>query len=83
MTLYNRLATLEADAITSAAVIGQLRTAVDAPAFMGHPFTCNGRQAIPRFVAVCNTYVRVYQFVGGRYRDALGDWTSAGAALAR
>lgn len=81
LTLYNRLATLESDSITSATVSAALRSAVDAPTFMGAPYTCNGRQ-IPRFVSVCNTEVRIYQFSGDRYRDASGKWISAGAALA-
>ena len=82
MTFYQRLATLEPEDITTATVSDAFGSAVDAPAFMGHPFTCDGRQAVPGFVSVCNTYVRIYQFVEGRYTDALGDWISAGAALA-
>lgn len=81
MTFYERLLTLRADAISPATITDAFRTAVDAPAFMGHPYTCDGRQAIPGFVSLCNTYVRMYQFVGGHFRDASGDWISAGAAL--
>lgn len=82
MTLYNLLVALEPDSITSSTVSAALGSAVDAPAFMGHPYTCDGRQAIPRFVSVCNTHVRIYQFTDGGYRDVSGKWTSAGAALA-
>lgn len=82
MTMYERLATLDRDDITPATVTAAFEGAVDAPAFMGHPYTCDGRQAIPGFVSVCNTHVRIYQFSEGRFRDALGDWISAGAALA-
>lgn len=81
MTFYKRLGTLEPKNITPSTVSAAFRAAVEAPAFMGHPYTCDGRQAIAQFVSVCNTYVRIYQFVEGRYRDASGDWISAGAAL--
>ena len=83
MTFYQRLTTLEAQDINSETVSAAFRSAVDVPAFMGHPFTCDGRQAVPGFVSVCNTHVRIYQFVDGGYRDASGDWISAGAALTR
>jgi branched-chain amino acid transport system substrate-binding protein len=82
LTFYRRLATLDSNDITPESVTGAFRSAVDAPAFMGYPFTCDGRQAVPGFVSVCNTHVRIYQYVDGQYRDALGDWISAGAALA-
>lgn len=82
MTLYRRLSTLKPEEVTAPSVSAALAGAVDAPAFMGHPYSCDGRQAIPRFISVCNTHVRIYQFRGGRYRDAVGDWVSAGAALA-
>jgi hypothetical protein len=48
---------------------------------MGHPYTCDGRQAVATYVSVCNTNVRIYQFSKGRYRDASRKWISAGAAL--
>jgi branched-chain amino acid transport system substrate-binding protein len=82
MSFYRRIATLEATGITPSAVTDKFRTAVDVPAFMGHPYTCDGHQAIPGFVGVCNSNVRIYQYVKGHYRDASGGWISAGAALA-
>lgn len=81
MTFYQRLTTLESEEITAEGISAAFKSAVDVPAFMGHPYTCDGRQAVPGFVSVCNTNVRIYQFVDGRYRDASGDWISAGAAL--
>lgn len=81
MTFHRRLETLKADEITPASVAASFRAAVDAPAFMGHPYTCDGRQGPAGFVSLCNARVRIYQFVDGRYRDASGDWTSAAAAL--
>jgi branched-chain amino acid transport system substrate-binding protein len=82
VTFHERLATLEPANITPSTVSGAFRAAVDAPAFMGHPYTCDGRQGLAGFVSVCNSHVRIYQFVAGHFRDALGDWISAGAALA-
>lgn len=81
MSFYTRLATLEPGDITPSSISTAFKTAVGAPAFMGHPYTCDGRQAIPSFVSVCNTHVRIYQSTGGRLRDVSGDWISAGAAL--
>ncbi|HVF32193.1 MAG TPA: ABC transporter substrate-binding protein [Acidimicrobiales bacterium] len=81
MTFYERLSTLEGEDITPSTVTEAFRAAVGAPAFMGHPYTCDGRQAVPGFVSLCNAHVRIYQLVDGRYRDASGDWISAAAAL--
>jgi branched-chain amino acid transport system substrate-binding protein len=81
MTVYRRLASLAPTDLTPAAVTAAFRSAVAVPAFMGHPYTCDGRQAVPGFVSVCNTHVRIYKLDKGRYRDASGDWISAGAAL--
>jgi branched-chain amino acid transport system substrate-binding protein len=83
MTVYKRLTTLDPASITPATVTAAFRAAVGAPGFMTHAYTCDGKQAIPAFVSLCNTYVRIYQFTGGHYRDMLGDWVSAGAALKR
>lgn len=82
MTFYRRLATLDPDNITPETVTAAFTAAVDAPAFMGHPYTCDGRQAVPGFVSVCNSRVRIYQFAEGGFRDVGADWISAGAALA-
>lgn len=82
MTFHRRLLTLEPDAVTSESVTEAFRSAVDVPSFMGRSYTCDGRQGVPGFVGLCNSRVRIYQLVEGRYRDASGDWISAGAALA-
>jgi branched-chain amino acid transport system substrate-binding protein len=82
MTFHRRLLTLEADAISAASITAAFRGAVDVPSYMGHAFTCDGRQGVPGFVSLCNSHVRVYQLVEGRFRDASADWISAGAALA-
>lgn len=81
MTVYERLATLESKEISTGTVSAAFTSARDVSAFMGHPYTCDGRQGVPGFVSVCNTNVRIIQFVQGRYRDASGGWISAGTAL--
>jgi len=81
MTVYQRLLTLTAKRISPAAVIAAFRSATGEHAFMGHPYTCDGKQAIPAYVSVCNVWVRLYQFTGGQYHDVSGTWTSAAAAL--
>src|SRR5207244_3203488 len=51
MTFYKRLTTLDPKDVTPATVSAAFRAAVDAPAFMAHPYTCNGGQAIAGFVS--------------------------------
>jgi branched-chain amino acid transport system substrate-binding protein len=82
MTVYQRLTTIADGSVDAATVIASFRAAVDQPAFMGRSYTCDGQQAVPEWVSVCNVWVRMYQFTGGRYRDASGEWISARAALA-
>ena len=82
VTFHRRLQEIDATDITPAAVTNVFRSAVDAPSFMGHPFTCDGKQGAPGFVSLCNNRVRIYQYVDGRHRDAAGEWISTGAAIA-
>ena len=82
MTFHRHLLKLEDGAVSGEAIAEAFRGAVDVPSFMGHAYTCDGRQGVPGFVSLCNSHVRIYQLVEGRYRDASGDWVSAGAALA-
>lgn len=81
MTFHRRLRSMATE-IAPASVADAFRTAVDVPSFMGHPFTCDGRQGAPGFVSLCNSRVRIYQLKDGRHRDASGEWISAGAAIA-
>ena len=82
MTFHRRAQAAASTDITPAALVDAFRTAVDVPSFMGHPFTCDGRQGAPGFVSLCNSRVRIYQLKDGRHRDASGEWISAGAAIA-
>lgn len=82
MTVYERLKAMRPQEIDPATITAAFRSAVDEPVFMGHSYTCDGKQAIPEWVTVCNVWVRIFQFVGGRYHDASGEWTSAAASIA-
>lgn len=82
MTFHRHLQSVGSTDLTPDGVATAFRTAVDAPSFMGHPFTCDGRQGAPGFVSLCNSRVRIYQLEDGRHRDASGEWISAGAAIA-
>lgn len=54
MNLYVQLAAIGADAITPEKIIGELRGAVDHPSFMGHPYTCDGKQMGGELPAICS-----------------------------
>ena len=49
--------------------------------FMAHTYTCDRRQ-VSLLTAVCNPYVRLLQYKGGRFVDVTGDWVS-GAELVK
>lgn len=72
------LAALMAEAdepLTPATLTKRLSSASDHPSFLGHDFTCD-RHQVPLAPAVCNTYVRILQQRGGRFRDVVGDWVT-------
>jgi hypothetical protein len=66
---------------TPAAVTDKLRTAVDRPGFMAHSFTCDRKQ-VSLLSAVCNPFVRLLQYKGGKFNDLTGTWVS-GAELVK
>jgi branched-chain amino acid transport system substrate-binding protein len=80
MTVLNRLATIDG-VLNAAAVSSAFKSAVAAPGFMSHAYTCDGKQAVPAYVSVCNAHVRLYQYRNGSVRDVVGDWISAADAL--
>lgn len=63
------------------AMTTKLRESVGRPGYMAHPFTCD-RAQVPLLAAVCNPFVRLLQYQGGRFVDLTGTWVS-GAALVR
>ena len=72
---------LKEGADTPAAVTDKLRSSVDRPGFMAHSYTCDRKQ-VSLLSAVCNPYVRLLQFKGGRFADVTGNWVS-GAELVK
>lgn len=72
---------LRGGADTPAAVIGALRASVDRPGYMAHSYTCDRKQ-VPLLPALCNPFVRLLQYQGGRFGDLTGDWVS-GAELVK
>jgi branched-chain amino acid transport system substrate-binding protein len=72
---------LQNGADTPAAVVTELRATMARPGFMAHPYTCDRKQ-VSLLSAVCNPYVRLLQYKGGRFADLTGTWTS-GADLVK
>ncbi len=68
MNLWLVLSDLGPDA-TRAAILERLRSAVDAPSFMGHPYTCDGQQ-IPEFPALCAPQEVIAEFTAKGLRQA-------------
>ena len=66
---------------TAAALNAKLRAAVDHPGYMAHGYTCDRKQ-VSLLPAVCNPYVRLLQYKGGRFTDVTGNWVS-GAELVK
>lgn len=79
MDLHRQLSELGKKKLTAAALRERLRTARHQPAFMGHPFTCDGQQ-LTILPAVCSTSVRVLRLDDGALRDVTGEWAN-GASL--
>ena len=59
--------------VTSDRVTAALRQSKGWPNFMGHPYTCDGKQA-PALPAVCTPHTRVVQYRAGRLVEITGDW---------
>ena len=59
--------------VASERVTAALRQSKGWPNFMGHPYTCDGKQA-PTLPAVCTPHTRVVQYRAGRLIEITGDW---------
>lgn len=53
MNLYSLMVEVGADSLSAEAMIDHVRGAVDHPSFMGHPYTCDGRQLGSELPGVC------------------------------
>lgn len=65
----------------AAALNTKLRATVDRPGYMAHAYTCDRKQ-VSQLPAVCNPFVRLLQYKGGRFVDLTGTWVS-GAELVK
>lgn len=79
MDLASVLAGIEGP-LTPASVIEAVRATDDQTSFLGHSFTCDGRQ-VRLLTSVCNARVRILQQRDGRFRDVVGDWVSGTGLL--
>lgn len=76
MNLYGVLAGLDADAVDPAAITEALRAQTGAPSFMGHDYTCDGRQ-LEGLPALCSPQQILVQLQDGELTQ-LGDWIDVG-----
>jgi branched-chain amino acid transport system substrate-binding protein len=79
--VMNAFALLQDGADRPEAMTAKLRESVGRPGYMGHAYTCD-RAQVPLLSAVCNPFVRLLQYTGGRFVDLAGTWVS-GADLVR
>ncbi len=77
MNLYMVLRDLGADHLSPAAITDALRHKVKAPSFMGHPYTCDGRQ-LAGLPALCSPQ-QILARVQGRTLEQVGSWVDVGA----
>jgi branched-chain amino acid transport system substrate-binding protein len=63
--------------LTKDKILAAFRTGSDHPNFMGHPYTCDGKQ-IAGATAVCNAYQQIRQLKGGKPTVAT-QWETAGS----
>jgi branched-chain amino acid transport system substrate-binding protein len=77
MNLYAVLRDLGADSIGPREVTAALRSKVDEPSFMGHPYTCDGRQ-LDGLPALCSPQQVIGRMTGGELFEA-GGWIDVGA----
>jgi branched-chain amino acid transport system substrate-binding protein len=80
MNLYLVLRSLDADSLDSASITAALRSQRDAPSFMGHSYTCDGRQ-FGTLTAFCSPQQILVELSDGELTQ-LGDWIDVGEIMA-
>ncbi len=80
MNLYAVLRGLGADHITPAAITKALRATTDEPSFMGHPYTCDGKQ-FEGLPAMCSPQ-QILARIQANKLSQIGDWIDVGAIYA-
>ena len=76
MNLYTVLRDLGADHITSTSIMDAFRHKVDAPSFMGHAYTCDGKQ-LKGLPAMCSPQ-QILAKIQNRTLSQLGTWIDVG-----
>lgn len=76
INLYMVLRDLGADGISSEAIMDAFRAKVDAPSFMGHPYTCDGRQ-LEGLPALCSPQ-QILAGIENRELTQIGTWIDVG-----
>lgn len=80
MNLYAVLRELGADGLTPKAITDSLSSKVDEPSFMGHDYTCDGKQ-FDGLPAMCSPQ-QVLAVMEDRNLTQVGDWVDVGAIYA-
>jgi branched-chain amino acid transport system substrate-binding protein len=80
MNLYDVMRTLGAEEVSSEAIVEQLRTSVDHPAFGGHPYTCDGQQMGGELPAICAPQQILAQMHDGQL-EPITDWIDVAALI--
>ncbi|HTY71625.1 MAG TPA: ABC transporter substrate-binding protein [Actinomycetes bacterium] len=68
-----------ADNLTTASILSAFRTGSNHPNFMGHPYTCDGKQ-LPGSTTVCNAWQHIIQWSGGK-ASYLGGYVNPVSAM--
>jgi branched-chain amino acid transport system substrate-binding protein len=79
MNLYLVLRSLDAVSLDSASITAALRSQRDAPSFMGHSYTCDGRQ-FGTLTAFCSPQQILVELSDGELTQ-LGDWIDVGEIM--
>lgn len=80
MNLYVVLRELGADNLTPASITNAFRDKEDAPSFMGHPYTCDGKQ-FGDLIAMCSPQ-QILGEMHDRELSQVGTWIDVGAVYA-
>jgi branched-chain amino acid transport system substrate-binding protein len=73
VNLQKQLNPLGASGLNTASIEKAFKSANNAPNFLAHEYTCNGKQ-IPGATAVCNAYQLMKQVKGGKVTTVDGKW---------
>lgn len=73
VNLQEQLQSAGSSGLTSAGILKAFKSASDAPNFLAHPYTCNGKQ-IPGATSVCNAFQLMKQVKGGKVTTVDNKW---------